>query len=115
MVRKYNSTERKKIVNKLEGITDKNYILNIYNIISSHTSIKNFSFNENGIFININILPDDCIELLLKYIKENESSTQFPNLIYEYNNTDDIDILVNMGHKFNNREKNIIKQTHINK
>ena len=62
--RNYNSIFRKKLVTKLEYLQDKNDLINIYNIIFFDIG-NNFSSNINGIFINLNILSDECIDKLL--------------------------------------------------
>ena len=110
--RKYNTDYRKKFKNKLENIKDKKYLLEIYNIIIEDIGY-NFSSNINGIFININIISDKCIEKLLKIIEINYNNL----LCVNYNSSalnlyklDDIEVLSELGHKLSNQEKNIIKR-----
>jgi len=67
MERKYNSDFRKKIINKFDNINDKQYYIDIYNIIVEDIG-NDFSSNRNGIFININILSDKCIGQLISFI-----------------------------------------------
>jgi hypothetical protein len=64
--RKYNSEFRKKLISKLDNITDKNNLIEIYNIIVDDIG-TNYSSNINGIFINFNILSNICIERLIKF------------------------------------------------
>lgn len=65
-MRLYNTNERKKLINKFENIKDKAILKDIFKIISSDI-IDNFSNNQNGIFINLNILKDETIKQLFDY------------------------------------------------
>jgi hypothetical protein len=67
--RKYNSQFRKKLVSKFEKIKDKNDYIDIYNIIVEDIG-TNFSSNRNGIFFNMNLLSDQCIENLIQFIED---------------------------------------------
>ena len=111
--RKYNSEFRKKILAKFEKIKDKNDLINIYNMIVDDIG-NNFSSNRNGIFININILSDNCIKNLLNFIdqKYNLTILQSENdkVNYKICKFDDVEIISEMGHKLSNQEKNIIKR-----
>ena len=71
--RKYNTDFRKKLVNKFDKIKNRNDMHTIYNIISKDIG-TNFSSNRNGIFINMNILSDDCIDKLVEYIDDKNTS-----------------------------------------
>ena len=120
--RKYNSAYRKKLVTQLETIKQKDNLIDIYNIIINDIG-NNFSSNVNGIFININILSDNCINNLIEYINNNSNNNNNNlngNKINDKINCniyklDDIDILSEMGYKLNNHEKNIIKRIHFTK
>jgi len=108
--RKYNSTFRKKMINKLDLIKEKQDLLEIYNIIIEEIG-NNYSSNLNGIFININILSDNCIDKLLNYLENKINNI----IILKNMNTnkyklDNIEILSELGHKLSNQEKNIIKR-----
>lgn len=109
--RKYNTLFRKKLLSKFENILDKNFYMDIYDIISIDNNI--FSTNINGIFIDINRLSDTCIENILTYInnytsKSNNTSTpNFNNYIYKL---DDVEMLTEIGHKLSSQEKCIIKR-----
>ena len=112
--RLYNSAYRKKLLSKIDTIKDKTVLLNIYTYITTDIG-NNFSSNTNGIFININILSNDCIQKISVYVDEiiNKSIINNKNIetvncsIY---NSDDVEILSEFGHKFSNQEKNIIKR-----
>ena len=115
--RKYNSEYRKKLISKLDIIKNKNILIDIYNIIINDIG-NNYSFNRNGIFININIISDSCIDNLNEYIENNYNSSNSNNIIdvkndkidckiYQY---DEIELISEMGHKLSNQEKNIIKR-----
>jgi hypothetical protein len=112
-VRKYNSEYRKKLVVKFENIKDKQKLIDIYYIIYNDIG-NNFSSNRNGIFINMNLLSDQCIENLIKYIdnsvitilsNNNNEKTDFT--FYKF---DDVELLSEIGHKFSNQEKHILKR-----
>jgi len=62
--RKYNSSFRKKLLTKLEYFQNKDDLIDIYNIIFIDIG-NNISSNINGIFINLNMLSDLCIDKLL--------------------------------------------------
>lgn len=68
--RKYNSSFRKKLLTKLEYFQNKNDLIDIYNIIFVDIG-NNISSNINGIFINLNILSDKCIDNLLIKLNKN--------------------------------------------
>ena len=112
--RLYDSKYRKKLLAKIDTIKDKNILLIIYNKIICDIG-NNFSSNTNGIFININILSNNCIEKINTYVDEviNKSieDTKIVNVVNctSYN-SDDVEILSDLGHKFSNQEKNIIKR-----
>jgi hypothetical protein len=65
--RKYNSVFRKILVSKCENIKNKEDLISIFNIIKKDIG-NNFSSNRNGIFININILTDNCINELCEFV-----------------------------------------------
>ena len=67
--RKYNTIIRKKLVGKFDKIKDKSDYMAIYNIITQDIG-NNFSTNRNGIFINMNLLSDECIEKLLEFVND---------------------------------------------
>lgn len=112
-LRKFNTNFRKKLVAKLDKLKNKNDYIDIYNIIVEDVG-TNFSFNRNGIFINMNILSDKCIEKLLEFIDSKlnliitQSETEKVN--YKTYKIDDVEIISDMGHKLSNHEKNIIKR-----
>ena len=111
--RKFNTDFRKKLVAKFDKLKNKNDYIDIYNIIVEDIG-TNFSSNRNGIFINMNILSDKCIEKLIEFMddKLNLTMTQTENekVNYKSYKIDDVEIISEMGHKLNNQEKNIIKR-----
>jgi predicted site-specific integrase-resolvase len=66
--RKYNTNFRKKIINKIEKINNKDYQIDIYNIIIQDIG-NNFSSNRNGLFINLNLLSDNSISEINNYLE----------------------------------------------
>ena len=113
----YNSIYRKKLLCKFDNIINKKILNEIYNIIINDIG-TNYSHNRNGIFINLNILSDNCIEKINNYINNISDNNYY---IYNENNKldmqncniyklDDIEILSEIGYKLTNQEKNIIKK-----
>ena len=111
--RKYNSQFRKKLVSKFEKIKNKEDYIDIYNILIEDIG-NNFSTNRNGIFINMNILSDRCIENLIQFMEEklnyNMTQTDTEKINYKSYKFDEVEIISEMGHKLSNQEKNIIKR-----
>jgi hypothetical protein len=110
--RKYKTDFRKKLVSKFDKIKDKSELLFIYNIIVEDIG-NNFSSNRNGIFVNMNILSDNCIDKLLEFInKKNYYEDKFEKekINYKTYKFDEVEIISEMGHKLSNQEKNIIKR-----
>ena len=112
-VRKYNTIFRKRLINRFEKIKDKTDYIIIYNIIIKDIG-NNFSSNRNGIFINMNILSDDCIDKILEFInnKLNISNiySDSEKINYKVYKLDEGEILTDRMHKLSNHEKSIIKR-----
>lgn len=111
--RKYNSAFRKKLVSKFEKIKSKSELLDIYNIIIEDIG-TDFSTNQNGIFINMNILSDLCIKKLVNYIDDKisltTSQTDTEKVNYKTYKLDEVENILESGIKLSNQEKNIIKR-----
>jgi len=111
--RKYNTEFRKKIVSKFDKLKNRSDYIEIYNIIVEDIG-NNFSSNRNGIFINMNILSDKCIDKLIEFMEEklnlNITQTENEKVNYKVYKIDDVEIISEMGHKLSNQEKNIIKR-----
>jgi predicted site-specific integrase-resolvase len=111
--RKYSTDFRKKLVNKFDKLKSKNDYISIYNIIVGDIG-TNFSSNRNGIFINMNILSNNCIDKLLEFINGKlnytQSQTENENVNYSSYKIDEVEIISEIGHKLSNQEKNIIKR-----
>lgn len=112
--RKYNSQYRKKLVNKINKLETKEEYIELYNIIISDIG-TNFSSNVNGLFLNVNLLSDECIDNVNIYLdrqlnKDTTSETYSDVTITSYKSqgTDDINDSVN--YKLSNQEKTIIKR-----
>lgn len=111
--RKYNTEFRKKLVSKFEKIKNKSDLISIYNIIIEDIG-NNFSSNRNGLFINMNILSDNCIDKLIYLIEDKTNNTitqsETEKINYKTYKFDEVEIISEMGHKLSNQEKNIIKR-----
>jgi hypothetical protein len=67
--RKYDSNYRKKLVTRINKLKNKEYYIDIYNIIINDIG-TNFSSNVNGLFLNANLLSNKCIEEINKYLED---------------------------------------------
>lgn len=59
--RKFNSEYRKRLVSKIQNLNNNDYYIKLYYIITNDIG-NNISSNRNGIFIDLNLLSDNCIE-----------------------------------------------------
>ena len=114
-IRKYNTTFRKKLVENLNKNQHNIILLDIYNIIVDDIG-HNYSTNRNGIFINLNILSDFCIEKLidiLNYSKNNiiNDDNQFTNNQFTNYKFDEVELITELGQKLTNQEKIYIKKS----
>lgn len=113
--RKYNTEFRKKLATKMEKLLVKNKSdsIQIYNIINEDIG-TNFSTNRNGIFINMNILSNDCISKLVSFIDDkltcSTTMSETENVTYKVYKMEDNDYIPEMGQKLSNMEKHIIKR-----
>ncbi len=111
--RKYNSEFRKKLSAKFEKVKSRNDLIDIYNIIVKDIG-NNFSSNRNGIFININMLSDNCIDELMEFMNDKinitQTQTETDKINYKSYKFDEVEIISDMGHKLSNQEKHILKK-----
>lgn len=107
--RKYDSNYRKKLVNKINKLKNKEYYIDVYNIIISDIG-TNFSSNINGLFLNVNLLSNKCIEEINIYLddKLREEANIINNIDISVSYKSNNDLINNM--KLNNQDKNIIKK-----
>ena len=115
--RKYNSTKRKKIMNKLSKIKKKEILKDILKIVKEDLG-KNLSKNKNGFFFDMNKLKDESVSKISNIIEkeldnEVESSESEVKLSYTPYSVDNS--VENMGHRFSNKEKNLLKNFNYNK
>jgi hypothetical protein len=110
-MRKYNSSYRRKLVNKITKLKDKKDFVNIFNLIQMELG-KDISINRNGIFFNINALSDDCIEKLAAFLNiSGDTVTETETKIkYQPYSIDELDNVNKVGPKLSNQEKSIIKK-----
>lgn len=109
--RKYNAEFRKKIALKINKLKDKKDFINLFNIIESDIG-NDMSINKNGIFFNLNILSDGCIDKINNYlllILDNNTETE-TKIKYQSYNCDELETINNIGPKLSNQEKNILKK-----
>ena len=68
--RKFNTNFRKKLIETINKITKKEDIIYIFKIINNDIG-SNFSENKSGIYFNMNLLSDNCIEKIVNYLNNN--------------------------------------------
>ncbi len=112
-IRKYNSTFRKILKTKISKLTNKSNFIQIYKIVNNELDNK-LSINRNGIYFNLNLLSDKCIEDINAILENNdnlnETNTEQSKIIYEtYNKETHIENFIN-GYKLTNQEKSLIKK-----
>lgn len=114
-LRKYNSEFRKNLKTKISKLSNKTDFIQIYKIIS-HEIENKLSINRNGIYFNLNLLSDKCIEDIITILKNNDvlndtqSNTEQFKITYEtYNKETHIENFIN-GQKLTNQEKSLIKK-----
>jgi hypothetical protein len=111
--RKYSSSVRRNIVQKISKLKDKKDFVKIYNIIQTEIG-KDLSINRNGIFFNINLLSDECIDNLNNYLNELSECTTATEtdskIKYQAYNIDEVENINKLGPKLSNQEKSILKK-----
>ena len=116
--RKYNTNKRRKIMEKISQIKNKDIFVEIYKIINKDIGNK-FSENKNGIFFNINKLKDSSIEkilnLITNYTESITASETDTKISYIPLDIDPITSIESVGPRLNNQEKNILKRIRKNK
>ena len=111
--RKFNTNFRKKLIETINKITKKEDIIYIFKIINNDIG-SNFSENKSGIYFNMNILSDNCIEKIVNYLNNNVdtiSETLNEKLIYKTYSENDIDVYNSIGPRLSNQEKSILKKS----
>jgi len=113
--RKFNSIFRKNLKERISKLNNKKDYLFIYSLISKELDSK-FSVNKNGVYFNINLLSDECIDELSKYISDkydSETISEVSKIKYEtYYKENGDDLNFSYGTKFSNQEKIILKKLH---
>jgi len=113
--RTFNSIFRKNLKERISKLNNKKDYLFIYSLISKELDSK-FSVNKNGVYFNINLLSDECIDELSKYISDkydSETISEVSKIKYEtYYKENGDDLNFSYGTKFSNQEKIILKKLH---
>lgn len=111
--RKYNSTFRKKLNDKIKKINQKSLNIKIFKIITEDIG-DNFSENKSGIYFNLNLLSDDSINKIIEKIEEYEtltvSETTEDKIVYRAYSENETDLYNNLGPRLSNQEKSILKK-----
>ena len=109
--RKYNSVKRKKIINKIKKIKNKETLIKIFKLVKNEIGDK-LSSNKNGVFFNINLLTDNTVEkinLILKEYYQNSETSSISTIQYTPYSKDDLNSNTS-GPRLSNQEKNLIKK-----
>ena len=113
--RKFSSSFRRKLVLKISKLKDKKDFVNIFNIIQNELG-KEISINRNGIFFNMNLLSDESIDSLDRYLTDLVDNTTITEsevkIKYKPYSVNEIDNVNKLGPKLSNQEKSIIKKIH---
>tara|TARA_Y100000813_G_C24070155_1_gene308310 strand:- start:346 stop:753 length:408 start_codon:yes stop_codon:yes gene_type:complete len=120
--RKYNSTFRKKLLEKINDIKNKSILLEIFDIVKLDNE-KNISKNKSGVYFNLNLLKDKSIEDINNIIQNLDESSEInedlmdnlsditEKLTYkQYSDGDHLDQYDNLGPRLSNQEKSILKK-----
>ena len=111
--RKYNSQYRRKLIEKINKIKDKDFIKSIFKIVYVEIG-DNFSENKSGIFFNMNSLSDNCIEEVGKLVDSYDFSlkteTSEDKLTYKAYSDNEIDMYNTIGPRLSNQERSILKK-----
>ena len=120
--RKYNSTFRKKLLEKINDIKNKSILLEIFDIVKLDNE-KNISKNKSGVYFNLNLVKDESIENINNIIQNLDESSEInedlmdnlsditEKLTYkQYSDGDHLDQYDNLGPRLSNQEKSILKK-----
>lgn len=109
--RKYNSTKRKKLINKINKINDISIFKKIFKVVKKDLG-NEYSTNSNGIFFNVNLLKDESIEKIYNIVEETIDTITETTLKFDYTpySNEDITSMNNVGPRLSNQERNLIKK-----
>ena len=118
----YDSSFRKKLMEKFNGIKDKKLLFKIYEVVRFDNE-KNISKNKSGVYFNLNKLEDESVkkinDLMINYEKEISENVKYSEeenidqdkLIYkQYSENDHLEDYDNLGPRLSNQEKSILKK-----
>ncbi len=112
--RKYNSNIRKKILDKIKKIKDKNELVAIFKVVNRDIG-NSFSENKSGIYFNMNLLSDDAVEEIIQMLEintitETASENTDDKLTYKTYSENEIEVYNTIGPRLSNQEKSILKK-----
>lgn len=112
--RLYNSEYRRNLSEKISQIQDDKLYFKLFNELKNKNDF-NYSRNKNGIFFDINKLSDKTIEIIKKFIDNNDiQSIKYLNsesekLEFIQYSTEEFSKLNEKGNRLNNIEKNLLR------
>tara|TARA_B100001093_G_C26688663_1_gene953815 strand:- start:775 stop:1152 length:378 start_codon:yes stop_codon:yes gene_type:complete len=111
--RKYNSQYRRKLLDKLDKIKNKDFIKTVFKIVNKDIG-DNYSENKSGIFFNMNILSDSSIEEINSLLNSFDniviSETSEDKLTYKAYSENEIEMYNSIGPRLSNQERSILKK-----
>lgn len=115
VIRKYNSNFRKNIKQKITKLVDKKDFVSIYKIINLELESK-LSINRNGIYFNLNLLTDECIEKLNIFLDDifnkDEILSEDNKIKYKPYIKDNLNDNEYNEYKLSNQERSLLKKFH---
>lgn len=107
---KINHQEKKQIALRIEKLNNKKYFREIFKII--HIDNSKYTTNDNGVYINLNILSDNTINKIKKYLDDVDKNKNIIPVPAEYipYYSDDSNHITSSDIKLSNYEKNILKK-----
>lgn len=117
----FNYVDKKYIANQINKINNKQNYKKLFKIVKK--KYKNYTINNNGIFINLNDVNDDLLSDINIFLKDIESEILSPDLIsvdinsniassLEYNSSDNSIEFDIPEIKLNDDEKNILRRNY---
>ena len=113
--RKFDTNYRKKLSNKIKMLNCKEDYLKLFKILQKEENFK-YTKNNNGIWINLNVLQDKTIEKIRTFlIKTLDLTSSIENFKYEYKPYAEEKLNNTFGPKLSNHEKSLIKRINLSK
>jgi len=114
--RTFDSYYRKKLIDKINNMKDKNQLVLIFKIVNRDIG-NDYSENKSGIYFNMNLLSNDAIleisNLINAFIEteaENASENTEEKVTYKSYSENEVEVYNSFGPRLSNQEKSILKK-----